>query len=343
MSMVGKLIKVSVIIPVYNVEEYIHQCLDSIVNQTLKELEIILIDDRSPDKSKLVYEKFAAKDSRIIVIHNEKNIGQGFSRNKGIDIAKGEYIAFIDPDDWVDLDFFEKLYDAAIQNNANIAKTERKKVHPNGRITKESTLNKYIKKQTKKNVPLFLLFGYEHTTAIYKRDIIVKNNVKYAEINNAQDNVFLLEAAYFAKSIALVSGTFYYYRQHSLSSSAIRNQDYFDCMLKYMEIHINFINKHEMDKAHYDLSFLKAFNATNRRFKLLKKNPELNDYKRQYVTKIYNTLTLYKYDMAYLVDIIAYGFKYQRYSMFLRDLKKKPIATLLKLFIRPKQRSPQQS
>ena len=111
---------VSVIVPVYKVEKYLSKCLDSIVNQTYKNLEIILVDDGSPDNSGKICDEYAQKDSRIKVIHKE-NGGLSSARNAGLDIATGEYIAFADSDDSVHLDFVEKLYRAIKEENADIA------------------------------------------------------------------------------------------------------------------------------------------------------------------------------------------------------------------------------
>ncbi len=113
-------VKVSVIVPVFNVEIYLEECLKSLINQTLKEIEIILIDDKSSDNSGEICDRYGELDSRIRVIHNKSNIRQGLSRNKGIEIARGEFIGFVDADDYVDLDFYEKLYHSAKKNNTNI-------------------------------------------------------------------------------------------------------------------------------------------------------------------------------------------------------------------------------
>ena len=99
--------KVSIIIPVYNVEQYLPKCLDSIINQTLKDIEIICINDGSIDNSLSILKEYASKDDRIIIIDKE-NEGQGIARNLGIKKAKGKYIGFVDPDDWVDIQMFEK-------------------------------------------------------------------------------------------------------------------------------------------------------------------------------------------------------------------------------------------
>lgn len=94
---------VSVIVPIYNVEKYLSKCIESIINQTLSNIEIILINDGSTDSSGVIADNYAKNDSRIKVIH-KKNGGQGSARNIGIELASGEYIGFVDSDDWIDLD-----------------------------------------------------------------------------------------------------------------------------------------------------------------------------------------------------------------------------------------------
>lgn len=105
-------IKISVIVPVFNAEKYLKMCLNSLVSQTLKNIEIICIDDGSTDNSLAILDKFKSKDNRIKII-KQKNYGVSMARNNGISEAQGEYIGFVDADDWVDKDFFEKLYNAA--------------------------------------------------------------------------------------------------------------------------------------------------------------------------------------------------------------------------------------
>ena len=105
-------IKVSIIVPVYNVEKYLKRCLDSITNQTLKELEIICINDGSTDNSLKILKQYAHKDKRISII-NKQNEGLSVARNTGMEAASGEYIGFVDSDDWIDLDFYKKLYTTA--------------------------------------------------------------------------------------------------------------------------------------------------------------------------------------------------------------------------------------
>ena len=106
--------KTSVIVPIYKVEEYLHRCIDSIINQTYTNLEIILVDDGSPDNCPMICDEYAKKDSRIRVIH-KKNGGLSDARNAGLEIATGEYIGFVDSDDWIHKDMYHILYKNIIE------------------------------------------------------------------------------------------------------------------------------------------------------------------------------------------------------------------------------------
>ena len=114
------MIKLSIIVPVYNVAEYLERCLNSLINQTLNEIEIICVNDGSTDNSLCILEKFAGLDKRIKMI-NQKNKGLSGARNTGIKLVQGEYFGFLDSDDWVDLDYFEKLYKRAKNCDADIS------------------------------------------------------------------------------------------------------------------------------------------------------------------------------------------------------------------------------
>lgn len=111
---------ISIIVPVYNVEKYLPKCLDSIMNQTYKNLEIILVDDGSTDNSGIICDKYSEGDRRIKVIHKE-NGGLSDARNKGLDIAKGEYVGFVDSDDYIAEDMYEYLYAFILENNLDVA------------------------------------------------------------------------------------------------------------------------------------------------------------------------------------------------------------------------------
>ena len=109
--------RISIILPIYNVENYIRQSLDSLINQTFKDIEIICVDDCSPDNSVSIIKEYAKNDNRIKLIELEQNAGQGNARNVGIEASTSEYIMFLDPDDWFEIDACEKAYNQITQNN----------------------------------------------------------------------------------------------------------------------------------------------------------------------------------------------------------------------------------
>lgn len=112
--------KISIIVPVYKVEKYINKCLDSILNQTFKDFELILVDDGSPDRCGEICDEYSKKDNRVVVIHKE-NGGQATARNAALDIAKGDYIGFVDSDDYIEPDMYELLYKMCIENKCDIS------------------------------------------------------------------------------------------------------------------------------------------------------------------------------------------------------------------------------
>ena len=161
------MIKVSVIVPVYNVEKYIEKCLDSLVNQTLKEIEIIVVNDGSPDNSQKIIDKFVKKYPKIIKSYMKENGGQGSARNLGLKYAQGEYIAFVDSDDYVELDMFEKMYSIAKQDNSDIV------ICGNNNISLDGKVVGVEKAQLFDDTNLSILFGKMAVwNKIYKKEIL---------------------------------------------------------------------------------------------------------------------------------------------------------------------------
>ena len=134
---------ISVIVPVYNVEQYLDKCLDSIINQTYTNLEILLIDDGSPDNCPRKCDEWAEKDSRIRVIHKE-NGGLSSARNTGLDNCTGKYVGFIDSDDWIDLNFFQTLYDNLEKEDADISVVGVWKVYEDGMKSQTEKFSKKV-------------------------------------------------------------------------------------------------------------------------------------------------------------------------------------------------------
>ena len=209
-------IKVSVIVPIYDVEPYLRRCLDSLVNQTLKDIEIICINDCSPDNSLLILKEYAKKDERIKIIDFDKNQGVSVARNSGIEIAKGKYIGFCDSDDYVDLDFFEKLYELAKDKNADIAKGCAKIFNINSEIFIWNNDIEFIK------CPSTTFW-----TGIYKKSMLKKHLVKFPfndTIICGGDQTFLYHTHIVANKIFSLNTSYYNYivrESGSLCSMAI--------------------------------------------------------------------------------------------------------------------------
>ena len=241
------MIKVSVIIPVYNMEKYLEECLDSICHQTLKDIEIICINDGSKDKSEQILKDYTQKDKRIVLIE-QKNQGLSIARNNGIKIAKGQYIGFVDSDDKIDPDFYEKLYNAASKNDADIAISGYKK------ITKKNKIKTLFKVQKEKSVSgltqkmNFSENGFYVWNKIYKRDLILENKLFFPENVNFEDISWTLNVLFLAKKIQTVSHTFYYYRYNaqSITKASFSDEKKFADYKKAYKFRDDFIKKYNL-------------------------------------------------------------------------------------------------
>ncbi len=206
--------KISVIIAVYNVEPYLRRSMDCLTNQTMQDLEFICVDDCSTDNSLSILREYESKDSRFKIIALDKNQGAAVARNKGLEAAKGEYLGFIDPDDAIDLNYYEELYKNSNNGALDIVKCSRKTIELDGSST-FSNLNSIIKKRG------IYGFSYEWTCAIYKTSELLKYNIRFnEEIIKAQDTVFLNKIILNFKTIAIIDNVYYYYyrRENSLNS-----------------------------------------------------------------------------------------------------------------------------
>ena len=205
------MIKVSVIIPVYNVEKYLEECLQSVCNQTLKDIEIICINDGSKDKSGQILKDFAQKDKRIVLIE-QKNQGVSIARNNGLKAATGKYISFIDSDDMVEPDFFEKLYLSAEKYNVDIAIAGYKKINKRKLIKTHLRYWKNEKITQRTKMLETLLRTAFVWNKLYKKELIIKNQIYFPEHKTYEDGFWSPQIAACAKSVCTVRGTYYLYR-----------------------------------------------------------------------------------------------------------------------------------
>ncbi|MDR1026927.1 MAG: glycosyltransferase [Rickettsiales bacterium] len=203
--------KVSVVVPVYNVAPYLAQCLRSIIHNTYKDLEIIIVDDASPDNSAEIYNDFAAKDARIKIIKHAKNKGLSGARNTGLDAATGEYVHFFDSDDFVNLDYYGKMMSAAeMFDGADILSGE------------VESYNGPHYQQTFRSVSIITeaITKYKCTRAfdnctvwrhMYRRDFLVRNNIRFAEGRIFEDMLFTPVVFLKANAVVTVPGAIYFY------------------------------------------------------------------------------------------------------------------------------------
>lgn len=206
---------ISVIVPVYKAERYLNECIDSILAQTFSDFELILVDDESPDRSGEICDQYAAKDTRIRVIH-KPNGGVSSARNAGLDTAKGEWIAFVDADDMIAPDMLEQLFNKAEQENADIVTCDFNFLYPDGHTITEHQYhwNHY----SCESIADFLL-----TIRIVVWGCLIKQNALgdirfFDNITFTEDFHFIIRAIYNASKITSINTPLYIYRQHAYSA-----------------------------------------------------------------------------------------------------------------------------
>lgn len=247
--------KVSVVIPVYNVEKYLRQCLESVVNQTLRDIEIICVNDGSKDGSLAILEEYAARDSRVSII-DKPNAGYGHSMNKGFDQATGEYIGIIESDDYADLDMFEKLYACAKENDLDVVKSGfyyyySKPVETNNpnpiasRITSSRVFCPVEDFKSKMEMVEFFNIKPTIWSAIYRKQFIRDHDIRFNETPGAsyQDASFNFKVWVCAKRVKLMEECFLHYRQDNEASSINSPGkvycicDEYNEMARFLELH----------------------------------------------------------------------------------------------------------
>ncbi len=215
--------KISIIVPVYKVEKYLRRCLDSIAAQTFTDWECILVDDGSPDDSGKICDEYAEKDERFMVIHQE-NAGVSSARNKGLDEVKGEWICFVDSDDWIDKEMLAQMYDIAVKNKAEVVVCGCKMTDT------ISIEKKFIPKTGWLNIPVdFVWYMHGPWSKLFNRRVI--GNVRFPlNITLGEDLYFVFQVfAFHTKTILGMDGSFYnYYVNPNSVTKTISPKNIFD-------------------------------------------------------------------------------------------------------------------
>lgn len=264
--------KVSIVVPVYNTEKYLTQCIETLTAQTLNDIEIIIVDDGSKEECALFCDEIAKTDSRIKVIHKD-NEGLGFARNSGLEAACGDYIGFVDSDDFVDTKMYEALYNSAVKNQADMVLSGISFVGGNTFSKSGDYVEKnYFDKETvfeNKEITSLLLgvigalpdepddsrYGVSVCKNIFKRSVFLENNVRFYSEREiiSEDTLFMVDYIKYIKKAVGINGAFYRYRRNDASLSKSYKSDRFEktlCFLTELELHVKDILKNNEYKIY---------------------------------------------------------------------------------------------
>ena len=314
--------KVSIIVPVYKVEKYLRKCIDSIINQTLKDIEIILVDDGSPDKCGKICDEYAAKDTRIKVIHKE-NGGLSSARNAGMEVAEGEYIGFVDSDDWIESDMYMTLWQKAKDINADLVNCDY--FRNNDRIKTNIQKNIVYDKKcidellTTSNSNKVLWFVWRN---IYRRELINDYNIHFMEGNVIEDSPFNLLFLLNCNKICSIDSAFYHYIENPDSIMMSKDQNGLTLKLSRLikeKIRIyNTFSREELkqDLYNYTISHTLVMLLSNLFMKRLKLNELVTELGRirnsEMIASSYKNCNSIN-SVTYKLKIILYLMKYRLY------------------------------
>ena len=207
--------KITVIIPIYNAELYLERCIDSIVNQSFKDIELICVNDGSTDNSEQIIKKYQDNHNNIILI-SKKNEGVSAARNIGLEKSNSDYIYFVDADDWLSPDCLESIYNAAISSQADI-------IYFNANIYKNNTLINYYNLKRLKSIKnkdlLFKMMIHAVWNKLYKKDFLLKNDIKFpVGIKSSEDNIFNEMCHFHAPKYFILDKKLYNYNEFNLGA-----------------------------------------------------------------------------------------------------------------------------
>jgi glycosyltransferase involved in cell wall biosynthesis len=259
--------KVSIIIPVYNVEKYVARCLDSLVNQTLAEIEIICVDDQSPDNSFEVMRHYQEKyPEKVIIVRSDINRCIGGARNLGLARASGEYVGFVDSDDWVDPTMFEKLYSCAIQSQCDVVDCDYCIMAADQTIGRVSNTPDQVGELDIARKKSLVLNPGRVWTKIYRRSFLQENHLIFPEHLFYEENEFMPITMVHAQKLGKVNEKLYFYfAGSSLSTTKKRNsRHHLDRLQTSINMREHFIerNVYEIYKDEIDFRFIQLYYRT---------------------------------------------------------------------------------
>lgn len=268
-----KKIKVSVIVPIYNTEKFLEKCIESILNQTLEEIEIILINDGSTDNCHKICQEYAEKNKDKIRYINNKNIGCSATRNLGIELARGEYIAFVDSDDYIDKEMYEEMYNKALEENSDVVVCGINSVY-------------LISNESKISLPKFIRDKYSNLSykkkisnpvnKIFRKELIIKNKIRYLiNTHSFEDFNFCFKIIVSTDKVTYIYKSFYNYIYHE-NNSIYNLKKRTGIFISFNELYDYLFKNNYLKNKKIELRFYECFNFYAIRgvfFMLL--NPEL--------------------------------------------------------------------
>ena len=312
------MVKVSVVVPIYNSEKYLKECINSIINQTIQDIEILCVNDGSTDNSLNILNELKKKDKRIIIF-NQKNSGAENARNVALNNASGEYISFVDSDDWVEPIFLEKMVYAMEKNQADLVECRYKKINETNIALREE----YFIKPAVIHINKINLLKFKNLlwNKLFKREIIEKYNIRLPNVSYYGDNYFSICYPACCTRSVFIDNYLYNYRCNSMSlmqkyrSSDIEHKYKIDCQFVdvFKQIIIFFSDNNLLNEYRTSLQeFL--YSQLKWRFKLLSKSfseklfrlcmreyNELSLFNRSYINKCINNY-FYKVKIRYFLE-----------------------------------------
>lgn len=302
------MVELSIIIPVYNVEEYLRECLESVYSLNIKK-EIILVDDESPDNSWKIIDEYKIKYPEETIVIKQKNTGLSGARNKGLKNAIGEYVIFVDSDDFIQKEKFEKSFYETYKDRLDIGIGNGNYYYKNGDIkpfNRSDKIKKNIILTGKKYFELAVKTGSHRDEVwddIYKRDFLEKNNLKFLEGLCHEDTLFSIEALIKAKKVKYIDSDFYMYRQRENSIMTKLNERTESCKIYIIKELLKKENKELKGLGHYLLDIL---------WEVYKKNKAIN----------FEVLVrLLKYGKPFTLKQYFRIFRMISYSPFIKEIK----------------------
>ncbi|MBO5397964.1 MAG: glycosyltransferase family 2 protein [Clostridia bacterium] len=307
---------ITIVVPVYKVEQYLKKCVDSIINQTYKNLEIILVDDGSPDNCGNMCDEYANLDSRVKVIHKE-NGGLSSARNAGIEIAKGKYISFVDSDDYITNDYIEFLYNLILTNNVKVSICSHTVIYDTGLVLEKAT-NEHSVIDTKTAIERILYDEGLDTSAwakLYETKLF--ENIKYPNGKLFEDSATTCKILCECDKVAIGSKSKYFYliRNNSITKTNFSSNK-MDLITSTKDMGEYVLNKYPDLKKAVNRRIMYAYLSTlsqlaNSKEKHLEEQKELLDYIKKYRKEVLADKRIKKRDRLAL-HCLAFGFNFYK-------------------------------